>query len=176
MFFQLNACLAQLVKYRTVILTFHKRQHRERDRRYLATFFRPFKGSVRRLAQRDYELAVNNGAQAAFRKATPSADLLEESILKAIATVSQIKNVPTIRSFVINRWISQTAGQAAFTNPLKGMPHEPFKPLQKPSNPDVDTITFAASTRFPRGNIRATIWQNASEKGPFFATTFSPPF
>jgi hypothetical protein len=25
-------------------------------------------------------------------------------------------------------------------------------------------------------NIRATIWQNASEKGPFFATTFSRPF
>jgi hypothetical protein len=23
------------------------------------------------------------------------------------------------------------------------------------------------------GNIKATIWQNASEKGPFFATTFS---
>jgi hypothetical protein len=26
------------------------------------------------------------------------------------------------------------------------------------------------------GNINATIWQNASEKGPFFATTFSRPF
>jgi hypothetical protein len=26
------------------------------------------------------------------------------------------------------------------------------------------------------GNIRATIWQNVSEKGPFFATTFSRPF
>jgi hypothetical protein len=26
------------------------------------------------------------------------------------------------------------------------------------------------------GNIKATIWQNASEKGPFFATTFSRPF
>jgi len=25
-------------------------------------------------------------------------------------------------------------------------------------------------------NIKATIWQNASEKGPFFATTFSRPF
>jgi hypothetical protein len=24
------------------------------------------------------------------------------------------------------------------------------------------------------GNIKATIWQNISEKGPFFATTFSP--
>ena len=23
------------------------------------------------------------------------------------------------------------------------------------------------------GNIKATIWQNVSEKGPFFATTFS---
>jgi hypothetical protein len=26
------------------------------------------------------------------------------------------------------------------------------------------------------GNIKATIWQNVSEKGPFFATTFSRPF
>ena len=26
------------------------------------------------------------------------------------------------------------------------------------------------------GNIRATIWQNVSQKGPFFATTFSRPF
>jgi hypothetical protein len=26
------------------------------------------------------------------------------------------------------------------------------------------------------GNIKATIWQNASEKGPFFATTFSRQF
>jgi hypothetical protein len=27
-----------------------------------------------------------------------------------------------------------------------------------------------------RGNIKATIWQNVSEKGPFSATTFSRPF
>ena len=26
------------------------------------------------------------------------------------------------------------------------------------------------------GNIKATIWENVSEKGPFFATTFSRPF
>ena len=26
------------------------------------------------------------------------------------------------------------------------------------------------------GNIEAMIWQNVSEKGPFFATTFSRPF
>ncbi len=26
------------------------------------------------------------------------------------------------------------------------------------------------------GNIKATIWQNVSEKRPFFATTFSRPF
>jgi hypothetical protein len=26
------------------------------------------------------------------------------------------------------------------------------------------------------GNIKATIWQNGSEKGPFFSTTFSRPF
>jgi len=26
------------------------------------------------------------------------------------------------------------------------------------------------------GNIKATIWQNVSEKGPFFATTFWRPF
>ena len=26
------------------------------------------------------------------------------------------------------------------------------------------------------GNIKATLWQNVSEKGPFFSTTFSRPF
>ncbi len=26
------------------------------------------------------------------------------------------------------------------------------------------------------GNIKATIWQNVSENGPFFTTTFSRPF
>jgi hypothetical protein len=26
------------------------------------------------------------------------------------------------------------------------------------------------------GNIKATIWQNVSENGPFFSTTFSRPF
>ncbi len=26
------------------------------------------------------------------------------------------------------------------------------------------------------GNIKATIWQNVGEKGPFFATTLSRPF
>lgn len=26
------------------------------------------------------------------------------------------------------------------------------------------------------GNIKPTIWQNVSEKGPFFAATFSRPF
>jgi len=26
------------------------------------------------------------------------------------------------------------------------------------------------------GNINATIWENVSENGPFFATTFSRPF
>jgi hypothetical protein len=26
------------------------------------------------------------------------------------------------------------------------------------------------------GNLKATIWQNSSEKGPFFAATFSRPF
>ncbi|HXV69129.1 MAG TPA: hypothetical protein VD738_09420 [Nitrospira sp.] len=32
------------------------------------------------------------------------------------------------------------------------------------------------ATTFRCGNIKATIWQNVSEKGPFFATTFSRPF
>ena len=26
------------------------------------------------------------------------------------------------------------------------------------------------------GNIKATIWENSSENGPFFSTTFSRPF
>ena len=37
---------------------------------------------------------------------------------------------------------------------------------------------YQQQTREPLrcGNIKATISQNASEKGPFFATTFSRPF
>ena len=31
------------------------------------------------------------------------------------------------------------------------------------------------ATTLQCGNIKATIWQNTSDKGPFFATTFSPP-
>ena len=32
------------------------------------------------------------------------------------------------------------------------------------------------ANRLRCGNIKATIWQNSSENGPFFATTFSRPF
>ena len=32
------------------------------------------------------------------------------------------------------------------------------------------------ANRLRCGNIKATIWQNVSEKDPFFATTFSRPF
>ena len=32
------------------------------------------------------------------------------------------------------------------------------------------------ATTLRYGSIKATIWQNVSEKGPFFATTFSRPF
>ena len=32
------------------------------------------------------------------------------------------------------------------------------------------------ATQLRCGNIKATIWQNVSEKGPFFSTTFSRPF
>ncbi|MDH4300896.1 MAG: hypothetical protein OEW20_15815 [Nitrospira sp.] len=32
------------------------------------------------------------------------------------------------------------------------------------------------ATTLPCGNIKATIWQNLSEKGPFYSTTFSRPF
>ena len=34
----------------------------------------------------------------------------------------------------------------------------------------------APTTSVPSGNIKATIWQNVSEKGSFFSTTFSRPF
>ena len=32
------------------------------------------------------------------------------------------------------------------------------------------------ATTLRYGSIKATIWQNVSEKGPFFSTTFSRPF
>jgi hypothetical protein len=32
------------------------------------------------------------------------------------------------------------------------------------------------ANRLRCGNIKATIWQNSSEKGPFLSTTFSRPF
>ena len=33
-----------------------------------------------------------------------------------------------------------------------------------------------SANRLRCGNIKATIWENTSEKGPFFSTTFSRPF
>ena len=38
------------------------------------------------------------------------------------------------------------------------------------------TSSKRPATTLRCGNIKATIWQNVSEKGPFFATTFSRPF
>jgi len=32
------------------------------------------------------------------------------------------------------------------------------------------------TNRLRCGNIKATIWENTSKKGPFFSTTFSRPF
>ncbi|WP_447602909.1 hypothetical protein [Nitrospira sp. Nam80] len=40
--------------------------------------------------------------------------------------------------------------------------------INKQSKQPANTLRF--------GNVKATIWQNQSEKGPFFATTFSRPF
>ena len=40
----------------------------------------------------------------------------------------------------------------------------------------INTSSKRAATKLRCGNIKATIWQNVSEKGPFFATTFSRPF
>jgi hypothetical protein len=39
-----------------------------------------------------------------------------------------------------------------------------------------DTSSKRPATTLRCGNIKATIWQNFSEKGPSFATTFSRPF
>ncbi|UVT18568.1 MAG: hypothetical protein H8K03_12100 [Nitrospira sp.] len=39
-----------------------------------------------------------------------------------------------------------------------------------------NTSSKRPATTLRCGNIKATIWQNVSEKGPFFATTFSRPF
>ena len=36
--------------------------------------------------------------------------------------------------------------------------------------------TKKPANRLQCGNIKATIWQNVSEKGPFFSTTFSRLF
>jgi hypothetical protein len=39
-----------------------------------------------------------------------------------------------------------------------------------------NTSSKRPATTLRSGNIKATIWENVSEKGPFFATTFSWPF
>lgn len=39
-----------------------------------------------------------------------------------------------------------------------------------------NTSSKRPATTLQCGNIKATIWQNVSENGPFFATTFSRPF
>ena len=38
------------------------------------------------------------------------------------------------------------------------------------------TSSKRPATTLRCGNIKATIWQNVSERGPFFTTTFSRPF
>lgn len=38
------------------------------------------------------------------------------------------------------------------------------------------TTNNTPESRLRCGNTKATIWQNVSEKGPFFSTTFSQPF
>ena len=38
------------------------------------------------------------------------------------------------------------------------------------------TTNNKPANRLRCGSIKATIWQNVSEKSPFFATTFSRPF
>ncbi|MDH4083668.1 MAG: hypothetical protein OEY60_04835 [Nitrospira sp.] len=39
-----------------------------------------------------------------------------------------------------------------------------------------NTSSKRPATTLRCGNIKATIWRNVSEKGPFFSTTFSRPF
>ncbi|GKS65183.1 hypothetical protein YTPLAS72_24870 [Nitrospira sp.] len=39
-----------------------------------------------------------------------------------------------------------------------------------------NTSSKRPATTLRCGNIKASIWQNVSEKGPFFSTTFSRPF
>ncbi len=39
-----------------------------------------------------------------------------------------------------------------------------------------NTSSKRPATTLRSGNIKATIWENVSEKGSFFATTFSRPF
>jgi hypothetical protein len=39
-----------------------------------------------------------------------------------------------------------------------------------------NTSSNHPATTLRCGNIKGTIWQNVSENGPFFATTFSRPF
>jgi hypothetical protein len=39
-----------------------------------------------------------------------------------------------------------------------------------------NTSSRRPATTLRCDNIKATIWQNVSEKGPFFSTTFSRPF
>jgi hypothetical protein len=39
-----------------------------------------------------------------------------------------------------------------------------------------NTPSKGPATTLRGGNIKATIWENVSEKGHFFATTFSRPF
>jgi len=47
--------------------------------------------------------------------------------------------------------------------------------MQRNRGPGRNIVKRPATT-LRCGNIKATIWQNVSEKGPFFATTFSRPF
>jgi len=63
------------------------------------------------------------------------------------------------------RWLSSSNERATFiSNQRRKQDGTKKQHSKQPAN------------RLRCGNIKATIWENAGEKGPFFSTTFSRPF
>ena len=63
------------------------------------------------------------------------------------------------------RWLSSSSERATFiSNQRRKQDGTKKQHSKQPAN------------RLRCGNIKATIWENAGEKGPFFSTTFSRPF
>ena len=83
-----------------------------------------------------------------------------------------VTSYQTIFLYVMSRKMRMTPGEAGYfkARALGTSPRRLTTKIQP------NKLQLNSSHTLPSGNIKATIWQNVSKNGPFFATTFSRPF